>query len=527
MGTNAPDGEPAVVLAAHAGESNIYGVCAYGAAGGGTVFAMSPDYRATPLHAFDRNTAPSDGGWPLVLLAAKDGNFYGITDEPTQLLPSLVSGTFFRLTPDGHFATLVEFGDTIAGQFALPGGFSPRYPADLTSLVEGSDGTMYGTTDFIETIYQISAATAWVPQVVIEFPPNGPDGNHPILMTADDSGNVYGVTTSTNAAHSGGVFRVALGGAFSLIKAGFFPKQLAFDASQGVLRGITRTGGVNDTGEIFTLDSDGTLTATYDFGPDAPTNLVGVEPTKLFTPSDGHVYGVTSVGSQAAISIFQIQADGIPLSLAINAPFPVASLAVDSSGRLVGVSSDYPSPYFTLEAKPTAITLGVTNIGITNAVFRGRVNPGSLPTQVWFDYGTGTNNYSFYQTTAQSVSMTTNGMEFTAGVYLPLYSLAPAPWYFRAHASNRAGEVMGEFMGFTQAVPRPEIQSMRQTNGVTTLSWSTIRGLIYQLQSATNIVSLDWSNVTSAAQALQGTVTAVDTNAAGGVRYYRIAETYP
>ena|SRR5580704_17820210 len=78
----------------------------------------------------------NNGGLPYSgLLLANDGNFYGTTymGGPYQTDSGVSCGTAFKMTPDGAFTTLANFGN---GSGYWPMGQS----------VQAHDGNFYGTT---------------------------------------------------------------------------------------------------------------------------------------------------------------------------------------------------------------------------------------------------------------------------------------------------------------------------------------------------------------------------------------------
>jgi uncharacterized repeat protein (TIGR03803 family) len=117
------------------GDGNLYGVAALGGNiptgsqcgppgtycfGFGTIFELSTAGDFNVLYAF--GTTATDGAYPVSLIQASDGNFYGTT----------YSNTVFRLSPEGTLTTLATFG-----------GANGEYP---TGIVQASDGNLYGTT---------------------------------------------------------------------------------------------------------------------------------------------------------------------------------------------------------------------------------------------------------------------------------------------------------------------------------------------------------------------------------------------
>src|SRR4029079_15464600 len=87
------------------------------------------------LHAFP---GCADGFFPIApLVQASDGAFYGMTQSGGTPVGGLAGGgTAFKVTPDGVFTTLHTF---------------PYYSGPAAALVEGTDGRLYGTTQYSGT----------------------------------------------------------------------------------------------------------------------------------------------------------------------------------------------------------------------------------------------------------------------------------------------------------------------------------------------------------------------------------------
>jgi uncharacterized repeat protein (TIGR03803 family) len=101
--------------------------------------AQTPAPAITQLFGFPCDatlTACPEGSFPNGLIEGADGNFYGITVAGGTGLNS--QGTVFQITPGGVLTVLFNFAEQPDG--SLPNGAAP------TSLVEGMDGFLYGTT---------------------------------------------------------------------------------------------------------------------------------------------------------------------------------------------------------------------------------------------------------------------------------------------------------------------------------------------------------------------------------------------
>jgi hypothetical protein len=70
-------------------------------------------------------------------------------------------------------------------------------------------------------------------------------------------------------------------------------------------------------------------------------------------------------------------------------------------------------------------------------------------------------------------------------------------------------------------LPRPIIQSIQISNAIVTLSWNSIAGQAYQLQSATNLPSANWTELAPNVIAV-GPTAAQSTPATEEERYFRV-----
>jgi uncharacterized repeat protein (TIGR03803 family) len=116
-------------------DGNFYGTAYQGGTDGvGTVFQLTPTGTLTTLHSFCPQSGCADGTEPDAgLVQGSDGNFYGATVSGG----TTSKGTLFQVTPSGSLTTLYHFcPQTGCADGAYPQG----------SLVQGSDGNLYGTT---------------------------------------------------------------------------------------------------------------------------------------------------------------------------------------------------------------------------------------------------------------------------------------------------------------------------------------------------------------------------------------------
>lgn len=207
---NCADGQVPDAGLVQAGDGNFYGTTDAGGGsqncygGCGTVFKLTASGALTTLHSFDGN----DGGRPVAGLAlGRDGNLYGVTAGGG----AYASGTVFKITFPGELTTMHSF----CAQSGCPDGKGPA-----ATLVQGSDGNLYGTTNFggtsqscsypeegCGTVFNITLQGALT--TLHSFV--GTDGSEPWggLVQAPD-GFFYGTTEAGGAHGVGTVFRVGV-----------------------------------------------------------------------------------------------------------------------------------------------------------------------------------------------------------------------------------------------------------------------------------------------------------------------------
>jgi len=225
------------------------------------VFSLTLSGNLTTLHSFDF----TDGSFPIALIQASDGNFYGTTFEGGANL----AGTVFKMTPSGAFTILYNF-------CSLPG--CPDGVTPATGLVQATDGNFYGTTtlggNYNGTIFQITPSGKLT--TVHAF--NGSDGCDPRgALVQHTDGKLYGTTFT-----GGTVCGFGDGTAFSL-DMGLAPfvtfvlnSAKTGQAAQILGQGLTGTTTVlfNGVSAGFTVMSDTFLVASVPTG--ATTGYVTV-----------------------------------------------------------------------------------------------------------------------------------------------------------------------------------------------------------------------------------------------------------
>jgi uncharacterized repeat protein (TIGR03803 family) len=281
------------------------------------------------------------GGIPVGgLVQGSDGNFYGTTTAGGS---GDGNGTVFKMTPAGVLTTLVSF-DGVNGDTPLAGlvqgsdgsfyGTTSGYggsgassngtvfkitPAGVlttlftfngangqipyANLVQGGDGNLYGTTQFggtdnDGTVFKITPAG--ILTTLVSF--NGPNGIYPIAALVQGSdGNFYGTTVYGGSANGGTVFKITPAGILTSLASfngtnGFDPGSNLVQGSDGNFYGTTEGQNGEGTGTVFKMTPAGVLTTLFAFnGTD------GSLPLALVRGRDGNFYGTTSVGGSTYV----------------------------------------------------------------------------------------------------------------------------------------------------------------------------------------------------------------------------------
>jgi len=134
--------------------------------------------------------------------------------------------------------------------------------------------------------------------------------------------------------------------------------------------------------------------------------------------------------------------------LSIGTPYYFRMVASNSSGVSKGAIQN-----FSVSAqRPTVTTLAADNLAATSATLHGEVNPNSLASQAWFEYGTDNSLATFTPTANVGIGSGAAVVPVNANIS----SLAPGGTvYFRAAASNAAGEQKGTILSFSTSNPPP------------------------------------------------------------------------
>jgi uncharacterized repeat protein (TIGR03803 family) len=252
---NCEDGAQPDAALIQGSDRNLYGTTQGGGTNGfGTVFKITLSGTLTTLYSFCAQTNCTDGAQPTAqLVQATDGNFYGTTYEGGTTSQSCFSGcgTVFKITPTGVLTTLHRFDDTDGNMI-------------VAGLIQGSDGSLYGTTQLggaygNGTIFKITQAGVFT---TLHSFNNGDGSNVYAGLTQATDGNLYGTTYYGGTNTFGTVFKVTRAGTLSTLynfcaqsncTDGASPSGGLMQATNGKLYGTTVYGGADNYGIVFSL----------------------------------------------------------------------------------------------------------------------------------------------------------------------------------------------------------------------------------------------------------------------------------
>jgi uncharacterized repeat protein (TIGR03803 family) len=294
-------------------DGNFYGTTAQGGTNdghAGTVFKITPKGKLTTLYSFCAQSNCTDGLYPSGgLVQGEDGNFYGTTFSGSIGDAQWCSGgcgTIFKISRTGILTTLHSFA-----------GYSGEGSGPNSALLQGKDGTFYGTTENggaydvctygCGTVFKITPKGTLTTLHSFAGSPSG-DGAAPFAnLVFGTDGDFYGTTSNGGTNDAGTVFKITPAGVLTTIHSfctvsncadGQTPEGGLVSTSDGNLYGTTTLGGVYTAGSVFKITPRGKLTTLYSFCaqgyphcPDGSLASAG-----LLQATNGDFYGVTDAG---------------------------------------------------------------------------------------------------------------------------------------------------------------------------------------------------------------------------------------
>ena len=325
---NCTDGDGPYGGLVQATDGNFYGTTGAGGAHRlGTVFKIAASGRLTTIYSFCSSGPPcSDGQVPeSTLVQGTDGNFYGTTLYGGSNSSCMYSGdafscgTVFKITPSGTLTTLHSFNSV--------DGFSGYTDGSGQGLVQGSDGNFYGTSPLggsnqgcgngtgggCGTVFKITPGGTFTLLYNFCSQPNCTDGFYPLTtLVQGTDGNLYGTTAFGGSGSScgispggcGTVFKITPTGTLTTLYSfcpggdpcpdGAFPNGLV-QATDGNFYGTSNGGGpVGFYGTLFQITPRGTLTTLYSFCSEPNCADGGYPLGGLIQATDGNFYGTNS-----------------------------------------------------------------------------------------------------------------------------------------------------------------------------------------------------------------------------------------
>ena len=362
----------------------------------GVVFALNKDGSGhAALHSFTGASVGGDGSGPQGLIEGSDGVLYGTTgmggtpgcvlDEMG--LSTMGNGTVFKVNEDGTgYAVLRRFTGKDADA-------SQPWPG----VVEGRDGALYGTTleDGREhqgvygaghgTIFKLKKDGSDY-RVLHMFGTNQTDGHRPFAsLLAGSDGALYGTTDGggSGIGRNGIVFKMNQDGSNYRVLHSFptvptdgrMPRSALVEGADGALYGTTQNGGPGDNGTIFRLNKDGSDYKVLhsfigSFGqkadPQGPMSGIlngvptrwsfeggdGATPQQLVVGAiDGTLYGAAqNQGKNGSGTVFALEPNGNRLTVLHDFPgfaedgsHPSRAITRSSDGMLYGITNESAS----------------------------------------------------------------------------------------------------------------------------------------------------------------------------------------
>jgi uncharacterized repeat protein (TIGR03803 family) len=356
--TGGSDGAEPVGGLIQASDANLYGACAaggnvtnFGEYFNGTVFRVSTGGSLHTLFEFAplQNQAPftnSTGADPVAGVSrGQDGAFYGTTYNGGY--SSDADGVAFRVDSAGNYSVLHSFGSS---SNAAEG------TAPEARMLQGADGYLYGETQSggtndAGTIFKISPLGDGVYYSVLHqfnFPTDGSDPEGGLTLGPD--GYFWGMAIGTSE-----IFKINSQGDFHVVypfgdqatdgDLGASVTDNSLVWSQGYFYGAAPTGGTNNSGTAFRIDTNGNFSVIYTFTATDENgfNSDGAAPNGVIVGSDGNLYGTTQDGgTNGEGTIFMLTTNGVFTNLytfngVTDGGQPQCGLREASDGNLYGL----------------------------------------------------------------------------------------------------------------------------------------------------------------------------------------------
>lgn len=412
----------------------------------------------------------------------------------TQFGGSSNNGTVFKLPRDGTLRTLVSFGNT--------NGAWPH-----AGLIQGSDGNFYGTTAVggqfgaapgNGTVFKLTSDGLLT--TLVSFAGTNGAGPQAELVEGVD-GNFYG-TTGDGGRYTNQFLGIGYGTAFHLTPAGEMTVLVDFDGANGGSPYAPLTRGRN--GNLY-----GTTRLGGSFSNLGPGTFLKLEPAGALTTL------LSFDGTNSAGSLFGLVHAG-------DGDFYETSYGGgtnrDSNGAFLGN------------------VLRLTSLGEATTVFCFNGTNGSFPrglmeaTDGNFYGVTGRGGPGYTGTIGSGAGtvfkLTSDGTLTTLVAFtnneLPFGGLLQAD-DGNLYGTTRGGGAYGQGTLFRLSVPMPAVlRSATQQAGIFTSIWSVAAAQTYQPQYCTELAKANWSNLGASFTATNGSMLISDRVGPEPQRFYRL-----
>lgn len=325
-----------------ASNGKLYGVTPSGGTYGiGVLFSLDPNtLTLTKLYDFPGSAggnSPSSS-----LMQSSNGKLYGTTKSGG----TSNKGNIFEFDiTTNTYTNLYNFDGTSHGQYPIG-----------NSLIQISDSLYYGLTSLggthnLGTLYCFNSASNTVTKLHdFSGPPYGTDGNHPRgSLLKCSNGMLFGLTVSGGIHDDGIIFRFnpldsTYLKVYDLDSTGVAPFGSLKEATNGKLYGLCNMGGANNEGTLFEFDPNTfAYTTRYDFDS---TTCIGRPMCSVIQASNGKLYGLTAGNSYAPNdgALFEYNYADSSLNKVVNfadqpvGSYPHGSLIRASNGKFYGLT---------------------------------------------------------------------------------------------------------------------------------------------------------------------------------------------
>jgi uncharacterized repeat protein (TIGR03803 family) len=376
------------------GDGNLYGTTWGGGSGvevawskypgAGTVFRISTNGELTTIYSF---TGANDGVNPQGgLVQCTDGEFYGTTYgggiyPPPNKVSDIFNfgyGTVFKISTNGVLTTLHSFGSVTNAYGGSVDGSNPQ-----AGLVQSGDGNLYGTTwgggeNGHGTVFKISTNGVLTG---LYFFTDSNDGASPCAgLVQGSDGSFYGTTAigGNNGSANGGygtVFKISTNGALTSLYSftpnneneGNVPAGGLVQGRDGNLYGTTWGGGTWGNGTVFRITTNGAFTTLYcltggNDGANPQAGLILLGNTLYGTTQAG---GSNDNGTVFSIALPAPQLTIIPSGANMILTWPTNYLSFDYTGYTLQSATSLISPATWNPVSPSPVVIGGQNVVVS------------------------------------------------------------------------------------------------------------------------------------------------------------------